>query len=353
MVREIGQGNINTTFCIEFLNNSLKDKIIVQKINNIVFKDDSVLESNYLEFYNYSREKLTKSNHSISSKWKIPSLISRLNGKKFFRLDGTTWRAFSFVENTYTISKISNIRQALESSKGLAFFHYLISSIPRIKLKSSIPHFHDINYHLDVLKQTKMHSTRNVNKKRVDFLVNSLSKLSYAIDLFDFSKKKQIISESNIHGDTKVSNFLFEKDTNEIISLIDIDTLSCDFILNDLADFFRSLCLVSGEEPDSIEEVKFDLDIFDVSLDKYIEEGPSLITSHDLHYLPYAIISITLELCIRFFNDYLAGDNYFKTNYKDHNLFRAEVQMHLALDVHNKLLNLNRIVGSKRRLIIK
>lgn len=33
---------------------------------------------------------------------------------------------------------------------------------------------------------------------------------------------------------------------------------------------------------------------------------------------------ITLELAIRFLDDYLSGDTYFKTNYVDHNLDRCK-----------------------------
>ena len=45
---------------------------------------------------------------------------------------------------------------------------------------------------------------------------------------------------------------------------------------------------------------------------------------------------ITLELAIRFLNDYINGDTYFKTNYDKHNLDRARNQLKLVQDIEYK-----------------
>lgn len=46
---------------------------------------------------------------------------------------------------------------------------------------------------------------------------------------------------------------------------------------------------------------------------------------------------ITLELAIRFLNDYINGDTYFKTEYANHNLDRARNQIALVKDIESKL----------------
>lgn len=46
---------------------------------------------------------------------------------------------------------------------------------------------------------------------------------------------------------------------------------------------------------------------------------------------------ITLELAIRFLNDYINGDTYFKTEYANHNLDRTRNQIALVKDIERKL----------------
>ena len=42
---------------------------------------------------------------------------------------------------------------------------------------------------------------------------------------------------------------------------------------------------------------------------------------------------ISIELGIRFLEDYLKGDCYFKVNYPEHNLDRARTQLNLAVSI--------------------
>ena len=46
---------------------------------------------------------------------------------------------------------------------------------------------------------------------------------------------------------------------------------------------------------------------------------------------------IALELAMRFLNDYINGDTYFKINYPTHNLDRARNQLALVKDIENKM----------------
>ena len=53
---------------------------------------------------------------------------------------------------------------------------------------------------------------------------------------------------------------------------------------------------------------------------------------------------ITLELATRFLKDYLDGDLYFKTAYREHNLVRARNQFALARDIERQMDALAEIV---------
>ena len=58
------------------------------------------------------------------------------------------------------------------------------------------------------------------------------------------------------------------------------------------------------------------------------------------------ILKITTELSIRFLTDFLLGDVYFKTNYKNHNLDRAINQLTLAFDIFDKQDEISEISSS-------
>ena len=62
--------------------------------------------------------------------------------------------------------------------------------------------------------------------------------------------------------------------------------------------------------------------------------------------MPESIRIITLELAMRFLNDYINGDVYFKTDYKGHNLDRARNQLALVKDIEKKLPYINNYIYS-------
>ena len=53
---------------------------------------------------------------------------------------------------------------------------------------------------------------------------------------------------------------------------------------------------------------------------------------------------MTFELAIRFLDDYLNGDTYFKCNYKNHNLDRDRNKMKLVEDIENKMEYINNYI---------
>ncbi len=61
------------------------------------------------------------------------------------------------------------------------------------------------------------------------------------------------------------------------------------------------------------------------------------ITYDELTLMAESIRIIALELAIRFLNDYINGDTYFKISYPKHNLDRARNQLALVEDIERKL----------------
>ena len=83
--------------------------------------------------------------------------------------------------------------------------------------------------------------------------------------------------------------------------------------------------------------VGLDFELFKTYTDGYMSEMARYITQEELTLMSESIRIITLELAMRFLNDYINGDTYFKINYPTHNLDRARNQLALVKDIENKM----------------
>ena len=66
-----------------------------------------------------------------------------------------------------------------------------------------------------------------------------------------------------IHYDTKINNFFFEKATNKVIALIDLDKLMPGCVLSDIGDMIRTYSNPIGEESKDILKVICNKNIVD------------------------------------------------------------------------------------------
>ena len=123
------------------------------------------------------------------------------------------------------------------------------------------------------------------------------------------------------HNDTKVNNVMMHETTNEFVAVIDLDTVMPGSMLFDYGDGIRSTASTAKED----------------ETDGYMSEMAPYITQEELTLMSESIRIITLELAMRFLNDYINGDTYFKIDYPTHNLDRARNQLALVKDIENKM----------------
>ena len=99
-----------------------------------------------------------------------------------------------------------------------------------------------------------------------------------------------------------------------------------------LIDRFETVTgvLSAGEEELNLGKVTFDEDLFLAFMKGYLKEAGSFMTDAERAYLYDAIRLLPFELGLRFFQDYLAGDRYFKVRQPGQNLNRARVQFRLC-----------------------
>ena len=68
-------------------------------------------------------------------------------------------------------------------------------------------------------------------------------------------------------------------------------------------------------------------------MEGYLKEMKKQLTSREIELIPYSIYLLTIECGMRFLEDYLRGNVYFRVDYEEHNLIRSRTQIALAEDV--------------------
>ncbi len=329
----IDSGLINKTYIIEHLSDGRKSKFILQCLSNI-FESHEIVINNHKLITDHIKRKINKNCLKFDyHRWEVPSLIRCNSNNLFvFSLDSEFWRAMEYINDSFSFDILEDEFMAYQTGVGLAKFHLSCSDLDTKKLKKSIKYFHNTKHYIDEFilncKDYNFMKLENKVKKRVQNLIFSLSNhIEYVKFILGLLNKKSI-EHSVIHGDPKLSNFLFDIKNKYVVSLIDLDTVSSGPLLTDLADCIRSICNIEGEEPDNIENV-----YFDINCCKYFLNGYFSIENKNSNYyfelLLEFIYLIIVELTIRFLNDFLQSNRYFKIKYQTHNLYRAEVQYRL------------------------
>lgn len=329
----IDAGIINKTYIIEYLSNGKKSKCILQCLSNI-FESYDILNMNHKLITDHIKNKIKKNLLEFDCRrFDVPSLIRCDSNKLFlFPFDSDYWRAMVYIDDTFSYDILKEKSMAYETGLGLAKFHLICSDLDLEKVGNSIKNFHNTIYYLDqfninIKDYSFVKLDDNLNKRTQDLIIGLSNHILYVRSLLR-SLSDKLIDYSVIHGDPKLSNFLFDIKYKDVVSLIDLDTVSSGYLLTDIADCIRSICNTAGEDPSDIENVYFDIDFC-----KYFLKGYFSIPYQKGDYcfglIPEFIYLIIVELTIRFLTDFLQSNRYFKVNYQSQNLYRAEVQYRL------------------------
>ncbi len=329
----IESGIINKTYLVKYLCNGEKYTYILQCLSD-VFESYDLINTNHKLVTDHIKKKVRNSRINFNNqRWEVPSLI-RCDSNNLFLLpfESYFWRAIIYIDDTFTLDTIKDKSIAYQTGIGLAKFHQYCSDLDYKKLENSIKNFHNTNYYLckfkSIVKDYNFIKLEQNIKKRVQSLIFRLSNhIEYVIYILEYLKKKSI-NLSVIHGDPKLSNFLFDIKYEYVVSLVDLDTVSSGYLLTDMADCLRSICNLAGEDPNGMDNVCFDMNCCDYFLKGYFsiqnKNGDDCF-----EHLPEYIYLIIVELTIRFLCDFLQSDRYFRINYQTQNLYRAEVQFQL------------------------
>ena len=146
------------------------------------------------------------------------------------------------------------------------------------------------------------------------------------------------------HNDTKLSNILFDADTDEVLCAIDLDTVMSSTSLNDFGDAIRSYTNTGAEDDRDLSRVGMDIDIFRAYAEGYLSERKESLTESEVDWLAFSALYITYEQVLRFLMDYIDGDKYYKITSADHNLVRTHAQYRLLTSMESQYTAMRQII---------
>lgn len=322
-VKPLGEGLINDTFKV-YVNDCETPKYVLQRINNAIFQDVDLLQDNIEKVTNHIRKKLIEKNETDIDR-KVLNFIKTKDDKRFYFDGEKYWRLMVFISDSYTYQAVT---PEYSYTAGLAFgeFQSMLSDIEET-LGETIPSFHNIELRLSQLREAVENDIAGrVNEVR--YYLDEIEKRAEVMCRGEQLYREGKLPKRICHCDTKVNNMLFDKDGN-VLCVIDLDTVMPSFIFSDFGDFLRSAANTGSEDDKDLNNIDFNMEIFEAFTKGYLEGTKSFLLPIEKENLPYAAKLFPYMQTVRFLADYINGDTYYKIQYPEHNLVRTKAQWKL------------------------
>ncbi len=329
----ITHGNINTTYKVEYKNPY--KSYIFQKVNTYVFPEPVKIMKNIDLVTEHIRSKNT-------GKTELHFHHTEDGKNYLFTADKSFWRVTNNIEGlTYQGTTDPEVlRQA-----GRAFGEYQVSlsDFDASLLYETIPNFHNTKKRLEKLFEDVEKDEYGRVKEvaaEIDFVRNHVEIASRLTNMFESG----IIPARVTHNDTKINNVIFDRETGEPLTVIDLDTVMPGLAAHDFGDAVRFAANTASEDEKDTSRVSLDLDLYRGFAEGFISSAAPILTKPEIDTMALGALTIAIELGSRFLDDYITGDKYFTTRFEGHNLVRTRVQLALAADMEKKFDVMNKIV---------
>jgi len=334
MVKPTGTGNVNDTYLAIFRTTFSEERFILQRINRRVFQRPEWVMLNIRIVTEHVHNRLEAERDAADRIWQLPRIIEAKDGRDFFIDEqGDFWRAMTLIASATAHETTQSAEHAFECGTVLGHFHNLISDLDPNRLHDTLPGFHQTPGYLARYHETLATPAAgrilnsSLESRRLARFVQQRQGLAHRLEQ---AREKGVLKTRLIHGDPKVTNIMIDEFTGKGTSIIDLDTVKPGLIHYDFGDALRSTCNPAGEEVENLNEVYFDADLCESYVKGYMTHARFFLTEADRAFLYDSIRLLAFELGLRFFQDYLAGNVYFKVRYPEQNLMRARVQFKLC-----------------------
>jgi Ser/Thr protein kinase RdoA (MazF antagonist) len=322
----LGNGLINETYLVT----TASEPFVLQCINAHVFPEPEAVLKNLAEIGRHLDNKTPD-----AVRLQIPRLLKSETGGGSVRDEqGRIWRAISYIAESVSLETLGDLHEARQAGFALGHFHRLLSDLNPSRLKDTLPGFHITPSYLARYREVlAIAESRRIDKECAAFIERHQA----MADDLEAAKRQGLLPLRIIHGDPKLNNFLFDRNRQTAIGLVDLDTVKPGLLHYDIGDCLRSCC-------HRLENDVFDPEIAEAILASYLGEAGRFFTGPDYAYLYAAIRLIPFELGLRFYTDHLEGNRYFKVEGSEQNLQRALGQFRLCASIIAQEPSLGRLI---------
>jgi Ser/Thr protein kinase RdoA (MazF antagonist) len=322
--KPFGHGHINDTFLIRTVGDNLPDYILQRK-NHVVFKDVPGMLNNILLATNHVRAKLKAVGEPEIDR-KVMTYLPTADGKYYVQDDhGNYWTLFLFIRDSHGIEEVTSPDQAFSAGKAFGHFQRQLSDLDPSGLIDTIPNFHNGKFRFQQFSDA-IASNKAVRLSEMQSVVDQLLKRKEEMLRLQSWLDDGALPRRITHNDTKINNILFDENNN-ILCIIDLDTIMPGSILFDFGDAIRTLGNSAAEDEADVSKISFQTAYFEAFTKGYLSESSRFLTSLEIENLVYSCRYMVWEQAVRFLTDYLNGDTYYKIAYPAHNKVRTLSQL--------------------------
>jgi Ser/Thr protein kinase RdoA (MazF antagonist) len=317
------RGHIHSTFVSTWLVNGARQRFLHQHLNDRVFADIPGLMHNVECVTGYLRE---KNGDALSAGGlETLKLVPTVEGGSFVEAPDGYWRTYEFIDGTESFDLCQGEDQAFEAARAFGNFQAELIDLDVGLLRETIPGFF-----------SPAHRWRQFTAARLRDPVGRLGEVEDEVRFAEARRSMVGVIDDHVrngefplrivHGDTKLNNVLFDRESGKARSVIDLDTCMPAWSLYDFGDLVRFTAATSPEDETDLDRVGSDLDLYHALVAGYLESTREFLTDAEIALMPFAARLVTFTVGLRFLTDHISGDVYFKTSRPGHNLDRARVQ---------------------------
>jgi Ser/Thr protein kinase RdoA (MazF antagonist) len=321
-IEPLGAGLINQTFLVTSQNGH---RFVLQRLHEI-----------FPRGINRDIEIVTA--HLADRGLQTSRLVRTTSGELWLEEDGHVWRLMTYMPGI-CLQRIESGDLAREAGALLGRFHLALAD-----LDHDFPHarggIHDTPRHLRNLESALEKHRDHPAFDRIEPLATSILEAAGGLDPLPDTPARIV------HGDPKITNFIFDPDSGKGVCIVDLDTLNRMPLPLEMGDALRSWCNPAGE--DAV-RTGFSAELFQAALEGYRDATGDWLTGAETRAFGLGTMTILVELAARFCADAL-NESYFGWDPKcfpsrsEHNQVRAEGQLVAFRDFVAKRGRLERVV---------
>ena len=324
-----GSGHINDTYAALFNQAGSPMRYIFQRINHNVFKDPVGLMDNVERVTGHIRRKLEAAGGDQVSR-RVLTLVPARDGKGWYAdAEGNHWRCYLFIEHARSYDQIETPRQAFEAARAFGRFQQQLADLPTPRLCDTIPNFHHTRSRFNDLRQAIEQDACNRAagvKADIEFALRHEPMVDVLLNL----QAQGQLPERVTHNDCKLNNVMLDDNTGEGVCVIDLDTVMPGLALYDFGDMCRTATCPTAEDERDLSKVEMRMEMFEALVRGYVSSAGEFLNPVEKDHLVFCASLITFEIGIRFLEDHLAGDRYFKVHRPGQSADRARVQFKMV-----------------------